>query len=362
MLEKKIALFGGDPAVGLTDVRFTNLPIHLTSLQLAGLKALHLEGIPSVSPTDVIKLITQSPTLEILHLARLKDAVLLTQPGTGHPELISQPPIQLAFLTELHLSVLHLPFSNLLLSILGVPQLCHFDVSCIVDEQPAARFLAVGVQHLLPILRRIAAVSPAYEVVLSSWGYYTIRIGKLTITIKFSCGFSMDHFHETYEWLSDHMEIGLTDLPLHLKLIDCNMELSNLEWFTQRTNVTKLTLYSNAWFGSNVERVIPLLGQPTSPSVSSPSPKWLLPQLEIIVASLVSYEGNSDIADMIKRRHSAGQLSLVGLDNPLPKRFKEIWLASVEKDGRDSLLSEDWISNVIRVAGGADVYWAGRKM
>lgn len=360
-VEEKIVLFGGDPAVGLEDLRFTNLPIHITSLQLAGLKALHLEGIPSVSPADVIKLITQSPTLEILHLARLKDAILLKEPSTGHPEL-TPPPIQLDFLIKLHLSALHLPFSNLLLSILVVPQLCHFEVGCIVDKQPAARFLAVGVQHLLPILCRIAVVSPAYEVVLSSWGYYTIRIGKVTITIKFSCGFSIDNFYETHEWLSNHMGIGLTNLPLHLKLIDCNMELSHLEWFTQRTNVTKLTLYSNAWFGSRVERVIPLLGQPISPSVSSPSPNWLLPQLEIIVASLVSYEGNSDIADMIERRHSASQMSSVGLDDPWPKRFKEIWLASVEKDGRESFLNEDWISNVIRVAGGADVYWAGRKI
>lgn len=363
LVKKPVVLFGGDPAVGLKDLRLTNLPIHLTSLQLAGLKALHLEGVPSVSADEVVELITQSPTLEILRLARLKDAVLLSEPCTGHPDIVFHPPIQLAFLIKLHLSTLDLPFLNLLLSILVVPQLRHFDVRCLVDEQPAARFLAVGIQHLLPVLCHIVVASPAYEVVLSFLGYYSIRIGELTITIKFSSILSMDHFRETHEWISNHMEIGLTNLPLHLKLIDCNTELSHLEWFTQRTNVTKLTLYSNAWFGSSVERVIPLLGQPTSPSASSPSPKWLLPQLEIIVASLVSYEGNSNIADMVERRHSASQmLSSVGADDPLPKRFKEIWLASVEKDGRESLLNEDWISNVMRVAGGADVYWAGKKI
>ncbi|KAG9046458.1 hypothetical protein FS837_004385 [Tulasnella sp. UAMH 9824] len=362
LVKKTVVLFGGDPAVGLKDLRLTNLPIHLTSLQLAGLRALHLEGITSVSAEEVIEIISQSPTLEILRLARLKDAVLLTEPCTGHPDIVSQHPIQLAFLIKLHLSTLHLPFLNLLLSILVVPQLRHFDVSCIVDEQPAARFLAVGVRHLLPILYHIVVVSPAYEVILSSWGYYTIRIGELTITIKFSCGFSMDHFHETYGWLSDHMEVSLADLPLHLKLVDCDMEPSHLEWFTQQTNVTKLTLQSNPWFPPSVEQIIPLLGRPISPSVSSPSPNWLLPRLEIIVTNLVSYGGNSDIVDIIERRHLASMTPSVGLDSPLPKRFKEIRLASVEKDGRESLPNEDWISNVIRVAGGADVYWAGKKI
>ncbi|KAG8896091.1 hypothetical protein FRC00_006494, partial [Tulasnella sp. 408] len=363
LIKKPVVLFGGDPAVGLKNLRLTNIPINLTSRQLAGLKALHLEGITSVSADQVIELIIQSPTLEILRLVRLKDAVLLTEPCTGHPDIVSQPPIQLAFLIELHLSTLHLPFLNLLLSILVVPQLRHFDVSCTVDEQPAARFLELGVRHLLPILCDIVVFSPAYQVVLSFWGYYTIRIGELTITIKLSRRFSMDYFYETHEWLSDHMGISLTNLPLHLKLVDCgDMKPSHLEWFTQRTNVTKLTLHSNPWFAPSMERIIPLLGRPTSPPVSSPSPNWLLPRLETIIVSLASYGGNSDIVDMIERRHSASQMPSVGLDGPLPKRFKEIWLASVEKDGLESLIDEDWISNVIRVAGGADVYWAGKKI
>lgn len=100
-------------------------------------------------------------------------------------------------------------------------------------------------QHLLPILRPIAAASPRYEAVISAWGYYTISIGELTVTLTFTFDFFMDHFQETYDWLSSHLEIKLDGLPLHLNLHDCKREPSYLEWFTQRTNITKLTLYSN---------------------------------------------------------------------------------------------------------------------
>lgn len=83
--------------MGLKDLRLTNVSIQLTSLHLTGLKALHLEGVP-LAAADVIMAIRQSPTFEILHLARLKDAVLSTGPITGHPDVVFQPPIQLAFL------------------------------------------------------------------------------------------------------------------------------------------------------------------------------------------------------------------------------------------------------------------------
>ncbi|KAG8910122.1 hypothetical protein FRC00_008828 [Tulasnella sp. 408] len=361
--KRDTVLFGGSPAVGLKDLRLTNVSIQLTSLHLAGLKALHLEGIPFVSAGEIIMIITQSPTLEILHLARLKDAGLSTEPITGHPDLVSQPPIQLTFLIKLHLSALPLSFINLLLSILVVPQLRHFNVECNVDERPAARFLAVGMQHLLPILRPIAAASQRYEAVLSVWGYYTISIGELTVTMTLSSTeFSMDHFQETYDWLSSHVEIKLNDLPLHLNLHDWNPEPSYLEWFTQRTNITKLTLYSNPWFGTNLESLIPCLSRPTSPSSSSPSPKWLLPQVTVLVTNLVFDDRNSDIVDMIEKRHSASPLSSAGVDGPLPTRFKQIWLAYGGRYPPGPPPMDAFLSEVVRVAGGVDVYWEGRKM
>ncbi|KAG8912720.1 hypothetical protein FRC00_003941, partial [Tulasnella sp. 408] len=85
--EEEMLLFGGEPAVGLKDFRLTRVPIHIPSLHLAGLKALHLEGLPSVSAAEIVTLINQSSTLEILHLALLQGAVLPTEPATGQPSL-----------------------------------------------------------------------------------------------------------------------------------------------------------------------------------------------------------------------------------------------------------------------------------
>ncbi|KAG9046457.1 hypothetical protein FS837_004384 [Tulasnella sp. UAMH 9824] len=352
-------LFGGDPAVGLKNLRLTNVPIQLTSLHLTGLKALHLEGMPFLSATGAMMVISHSPTLEILHLARLKDAALLAEPSTSHPDLVSQPPIQLAFLIKLHISALPLPFLNLLLSILAVPQLRHFNVECNVDERPAARFLAVGIQHILPILRPIAAASQGYEAVLSVWGYYIICIGELTVTMTCSSiEFSMNHFQETYDWPSSHLEIKLDDLPLHLNLHDCNPEPSYLEWFTQRKNTTKLTLYSNPWFGTSLEGIIPFLSRPTS---SSPSPKWLLPQMTILVTNLVFDDRKSDIVDMIEKRHSVSPMSSAGVDGPLPTRFKQIWLTYGGRYPPGPPPMDEFLSEVVRVVGGADVYWEGKK-
>ncbi|KAG9046456.1 hypothetical protein FS837_004383 [Tulasnella sp. UAMH 9824] len=358
--QEEIVLFGRDLAAGLKDFRLTNVPIHLTPLHLTGLKALHLEGIRSATAAEVLSLITQSPALEILHLADLEDALPLTKPITGHPDLASNPPIQLTCLMELHLSALPLPFINLLLSIIIAPQMHHFHVSCNVIGSPAAQFLAVGIQHQLPLLHSIAVISQAYEIVLSSDRAYMIRIGELTITInQLSSGNFMDHFQETYDWLSNHTEIELADLPLHLKLADCDPEPSYLEWFTHRTNVTKLTLYTSPLFGTDLHRIIPFLGRPTSPSPASPAPTWLLPQMEIIVA-----EDTFDIVDMIEKRHSASQISLVGREGQLPKRFREIWLkAPYDPCGdEESPSMEGYLLEVVRVAGEADVYWEGTKI
>ncbi|KAG8896090.1 hypothetical protein FRC00_006493 [Tulasnella sp. 408] len=360
-LEGEMVLFGGESAAGLKDVRLARVPIQIPSLHLAGLRALRLEGIPSVSAPEVITLITQSPALEILHMVVLKGAILPTESNTGRPNLTSNPPIQLPLLTTLGLTALSLPFLNLLLSILIMARLRCLNVGCKVDKQPAAEFLAVGMQHLVPLLRSMIVNSRTYKVVLSSSDYYTICIGGLSITITFS-HFSMDHFQETHEWLSNHLAIDLTNLPLHLTLEDGDPEISYLEWFTRRTNVTKLTVHRHYDVDTNIDLVIPLLGRPTSSSPPSPSPNWLLPQVDIVVANLVWREGNPDLVDMIQKRQSASEISSVGLDGPLLERLKEVWLSYAGRYPPGPPPMDEFLSDVVRVAGGADVYWEGMKV
>ncbi|KAG8914206.1 hypothetical protein FRC00_000524 [Tulasnella sp. 408] len=85
--EEEIVLFGGTPAVGLKDIRLTRVPINPASLQLSSLKSLHLNGITAVTATEVIQILADSPTLEILRLNELHGADLPTGSTTTKPDL-----------------------------------------------------------------------------------------------------------------------------------------------------------------------------------------------------------------------------------------------------------------------------------
>ncbi|KAG9048122.1 hypothetical protein FS837_000693 [Tulasnella sp. UAMH 9824] len=359
-MTEEMILSGGPPAAGLKDLRLTKVPIHLASLQLSGLKALHLEEIPSVPVMEIITIISQSPSLEILHLSRLTDLILPGQSTTGQPNIISDSRIHLPFLATLYLVALPPLFLNLLLPALVVPHLRHITVGCQLDEQPVAQFLTVGMQHLCPSLNLITSHSQTYAVVLSSRGYYNIRIAKLTLTITFDTALSLDHFQETFDWLSSHLDIGLPDLPLHLTLEDCNPDPSLLEWFTLRANVTELSLQRRRSrdIVSKLESIIPFLGRPTSP----PSSIWLLPHVQVFRTNLVGSDGSPEIVEMIENRHSATcGPQFPGLDRALPGRFREIWLAFGVMQYRRPPPNHTFLSAVVRVAEGADLYWQGER-
>ncbi|KAG8909374.1 hypothetical protein FRC00_010253, partial [Tulasnella sp. 408] len=85
--EEEIVLFGGTPAVGLKDIRLTWVPINPASLQLSGLKSLHLNGITAVTATEVVQILIDSPSLEILRLNELHGADLPTESTTTKPDL-----------------------------------------------------------------------------------------------------------------------------------------------------------------------------------------------------------------------------------------------------------------------------------
>ncbi|KAG8964021.1 hypothetical protein FRC00_004049 [Tulasnella sp. 408] len=169
----------------------------------------------------------------------------------------------------------------------------------------------------------------------------------------------MDHFNETFTWLADLLGVTLAEIPLHLVLNDCNPDLSYLEWFTHRTNLTTLTLSANSFLGSGLEDIIPFLGNPTP----SPSSAWLLPQVEVFKTNLVHPQSKDQIADMVKRRQSISPQSseLTGPPVASPKRFREIWLAYGGRDSSVSQVDEGFLLKVVRAAEGADVYWEGKK-
>ncbi|KAG9048127.1 hypothetical protein FS837_000698 [Tulasnella sp. UAMH 9824] len=350
-VEDEIVSSGGGP---LKDIWSTTARVHRASLHLSNLKSLHLSGIPSITVTEIIAILQQSSDLELLRLDSLEGAVMPTEPTGGLPNLAFHSPIQLPFLIKLHLSDLSFPFLNFLLSTLAFSQLRTLNIICHVDEQSSIRS---GICRLNPTLFPATSDAQTYKVTLATWCYYSISIGGLCIIVTFPDRLSMDQFDETFTWLGDRLGVTLAEIPLHLVLNDCNPELSYLEWFTHRTNVTNLTLSANAFFGSGLEDIIPFLGKQTP----SPSSAWLLPQLEVFKTNLVHPQSKDQIADMIQRRQSVRPASLIGLPVAWPKRFCEIWLADGGREYPAPQVNEDFLLKVVRAAEGADVYWEGKK-
>ncbi|KAG8958130.1 hypothetical protein FRC00_003020 [Tulasnella sp. 408] len=345
-------LFRGTPATGLKHVELIRASINIPSLRLSGLKSLILRQIPSITAADIATILTNSPTLETLRLAQLNDAVLPTKPATGKPNYSFHSPIQLPSLIELRLNGLPFHFLGFLLWNLVAPQLRMLEV---IAKHPIAQLLATDKSHLSTTLTSVTSGAREYEIGL--YGGYEIITGGLRIVLTLpSVRGSMDDFKETFDRLSEQLRgLALEDLPLHIRFEYCEPGLSDLEWFTRRTNVTWLTFFNEQPRTQHIMDVIPLLGRPTS----GPSPIWLLPQLEVFRIDLVSTKIRSLIVDMFKARHAALPDSFPDLRGAFPKHLKEVWLFHFSNYPMSSPL-EEFLAEFAQAAKGADVYWAGR--
>lgn len=313
--------------------------------------------MPFASVQEVMAIITRSPNLEILSLNLLDGAVPPTEPTTDQPNPASDSRIQLSFLTRLTLRELHLSFLQFLLSTIVAPRLRSLAIDITVDEQPTAQVLPLGLEHLRPILHSITSGAQSYAVSLSAWHFYDITVLGLNIVVSFPTRISMDHFQETLAWLSSLLKFEAASIPLQLSVDDGYPELSYLEWFTHHTSVTELTVTRDIWLGPGPERIFPSLSQPASSS----SPIWLLPQLEVLSIDIIWSEGTSDIFDMIKKRYAASTGSAIGLNGVLPKRFREIRFSYGATNAPQPPPDTEFLSEVVRVAEGADVYWEEQK-
>ncbi|KIO21008.1 hypothetical protein M407DRAFT_10590 [Tulasnella calospora MUT 4182] len=357
----EIVLFGGAPATGLKRIALIQAPINLPSLQLSGLESLHLQYIPSITAAVILPILNNSPTLKMLHLHALDSVLLPKKLAADEPHFSFISPIQLAFLTDLKLYHLPLSFLNFLLSILAVPRLRSLDVHTMKAKRPVAQLLDVGMRHLKPVLISLAFGAQEYKVTVSYMGKLEIVIGGLRIDLS-STATGIDPFQETFNWLSESLEgVALADKPLHLTLTGWDPVPKFLKWFTRRTNVTRLTLSNEVHkdSGYGLMEMLPLLGRPTS----GPSPIWLLPQIEAFETNLARADNQDLIVDMIKVRNAYAGLpeSFPRLYGVPPKRFREIRVSHQGVNILTLSAMENFMSEVIRVAEGAEVYWGARK-
>ncbi|KIO26645.1 hypothetical protein M407DRAFT_24089 [Tulasnella calospora MUT 4182] len=351
-----ITLFGGQSGLPkLMHVTLVNIPINLAPLQLCGLRSLNLEETWAISSTDIMNIIINSPNIESMCLRWLESLAgeVPSKQVFSRPGSFGNPSIQLPSLLHLSLEYIPVSFLNLLLSTIAAPQLQKFEVDCELKEPRDAQLLLAGLHHHIPIMTRLVANAQTFKVEVSFVAYYHIQIGGLDITLSME-ELPFRHSQETLDWVFTHLGKPVKDIAFHLYVDDGDFKLAHLEWLARRITVIRLMLYSDAYTGTDLEKIIPFLSQPTS---SAPV-TWLFPQVEILETNLGWENGYADIVEMIRSRHSAED-GKDGVAAPVP--FREIWL-SFGRYRSPPPVNMEFLQEVQKVAKGADVYWEDEKL
>ncbi|KIO26612.1 hypothetical protein M407DRAFT_199341 [Tulasnella calospora MUT 4182] len=150
------------------------------------------------------------------------------------------------------------------------------------------------------MMARLVANAQTFKIDVSSIARHQIMIGGLDITLRLD-NLPPGHSQETLDWVFTRLGKPVEDIAFHLYLDSWRPELAHLEWLARRLTVTKLTVRNNPYCSTAPPKIIPSLSRPTA---STPV-TWLLPQVEIIETNLVWENGNADIVEMIRSRHSA---------------------------------------------------------
>ncbi|KAG8946553.1 hypothetical protein FRC04_011611 [Tulasnella sp. 424] len=273
--------------------------------------------------------------LETLHLSgytglrgRSDDEPLILFSGAAAPpglrdvHLACIPGIAVTPLKRLH---------SFFLSALAAPHLQKLHIECNMRGNPASQLLNDDLVRLVPTLTSL--ISTASEIQVTSTN--------------------------SFEWLCNHLGGHLDKLPFHLGIEAYKSNLAYLEWFTSRVVVTKLSLWasSDVWdFKSSTGEMVRLLSHPIPSSPTS----WFLPDVEVLVSSLVWEGSHPEILEMIERRHSANREQHGG--SGAPKKFKEIWLSCGNPSARKPMRPNVVFLKAVETAGeGADLYWEGKK-
>ncbi|KAG8985671.1 hypothetical protein FRB90_004509 [Tulasnella sp. 427] len=350
--EEEITLFGSDSApAGLQNVTLGNIAMNFASLHLNGLKSLDLHQVPDITSVCLMSILVESPCIETVTLSDLSS---LTGWPPSNPDQHQYSNILLAHLRNLVVYDLPTSFLNLLFSSIKMPELHTLELTHDIRRQTASQVLSISMGHQLSTLAAITSNIQNYKLTLCSKSYCRIKVGGLDVTLYIDA-FSMDHFLECFDWLSKLVSTPLKDLPLELDLDDLEPDPFYLEWFTRQMIVTKLTVYSEPYFGDAL-LIIPFLGRPT---VNTPV-TWLVPQVEVFQANILKDDGYYDIVEMLRRRYSSHEHP--GLAAPRP--FREIRLSFGEKGGwepPDLNVNLKFLTDVAQIARGADVYWEDQK-
>ncbi|KAG8953165.1 hypothetical protein FRC00_006473 [Tulasnella sp. 408] len=352
-----VTLFRGAPAPpSLKNLHIKLIPIVVAQLQLSNLESLTLQGVQTVYTADILQILVNSPKLQVLRLASMENLDGPNTPATR----TGLEFIRLPALCDLLLDNVPPSFVHYLLSILDAPSLDTLELTCDDGGQLTSEILTRDTFHLIPVLA--AMTMDAKEIVVSLSGYYHYHI----LAGRLGLGGQMEdpptnHVSTTVHWMCNHLNNHLRDLPIHLSITDSDPQIDYLDSFSSGLRVTKLTLWSDPFYGPRLEEFIPPLSQPTQSS----SYGWILPHLEVIEANLIWGEGNHDFVDLVRNRYSASTVhGEPGSDSEgvVPKRLRELYLSTPQEHPNHCPSPNSAFMRALRgVGNGVDLYWHGAK-
>ncbi|KAG9044461.1 hypothetical protein FS837_008106 [Tulasnella sp. UAMH 9824] len=352
-----VTLFGGAPAPpSLKNLHIKLIPIVVTPLQLSRLESLTLQGVQTVFTADIVRILVNSPELRVLHLASLES---LDRPN---PQATRTGPafIRLPALCDLLLENVPPSFVHYLLSILDTPNLGTLELTCDDGGQMTSEILTRDTFHLIPVLAAMTMDTQEIFVSLSGYYHYHILAGRLGLGGQMEDP-PTNHVRTTVDWMCNHLNNHLRDLPIHLSITDSDPQIDYLDSFSSGLRVSNLALWSDPFYGPRLEELIPPLSQPTLLSPYG----WILPRLEVIETNLIWDDGNYDFVDLVRNRYSASTVTREpgpGSEVVVPKRVRELYLSTPQEHPNHYPSPNSAFMQALHEAGkGVDLYWHGAK-
>lgn len=354
-----VTFFGGEPASAtLKDLRVEDIPVAIAPLRLSRLRSLRLQTMPIISVQEVLRILRESPALNLLHLTGLVFALPSPTHGPDHPA------IQLSRLHSLTLRGLPVSITHLILSVIRAPKLQRVYVECNIDEHgqsPTSELFTTKISHLTPSLKTLAKKAQRIEMVPFDGNHWTISIGWLTIGLGGRLP-QLNHLRGLLDWIFSNLGQHVRTLPVSLNVLDFGVDTEWFIWLASHLKVTELNFQVGLFpvHGVNSQReIVSLLSQP----LESANNQWLMLALESIEISVVSEGDKSKFLEMVKARHSyIEEQGEQRTEGTVLKPFQEIRLGG----GRDHFNKElgpdpEFLAAVQKVGRGAEIWWKGVK-
>ncbi|KAG8929317.1 hypothetical protein FRC01_004539 [Tulasnella sp. 417] len=334
--QNTITLFGGAPAPStLRHLRLARIPLEVEPLGLSGLVSLFLEGIKSISTSQLLDILRGSPWLEYLTLIQNPGLVAI------RPQASTMPPIELPNLVSLSFTWLNHGGTNSIISNIRVPNHRQISIGITIDgDSFLTTLLTPDITHILHATVPTAdSSSSIIRVEIDEYDDFTIRFRGVKLSLCVDEGGRMQ---QVLGWLVDGLGPEAAGCSVHFMLDRSETDPAGLAAVPHPLVVKHLSISDGSLEGSFYDAMI----QPPDPA----SPTWLFAQMESLSVGLNRVESSMQLISMLRSRYQGATAEgETGLRCPMNLRSVEL---------RGKLNTEGLVEEIREILGEVDVFWA----